>query len=197
VDAGNWITLAAALVAALSAFFAARSAGKARTAEGEAERLRRLEVRVADRKYDVYKPMLELLSQALDPQAAKAINHNELLATTGEFARWVSVFGSDEAVRAFRNFMQASYTSPPPNVALRLYADFQLAVRRDMGDPQTTVSALDLMGIRIRDIHTNNRSSYDAMVLPFADVCSNEGWQVPWLQAPPALPSTPTVSVET
>ncbi len=82
--------------------------------------------------------MIDLLGQVLVPGGAdKALeNEAEMIERLSEFASWISIFGSDDAVKSFHNFMQGAFHAAPAPITLRLYADFVLAARRDMGDPR-------------------------------------------------------------
>jgi len=178
-----WVPLAVSVVSAaaalIAAAIAARSAGRARGAEQETERLRRLDARVAERKYDVYKPMLELLRDMLDPKKAKDLDADETQASITDFSLWVGIFGSDDAVTAFRNFMQAAYHNAPHQIHLRLYAEFALASRRDMGDPDTAIDAVALLGIRIKDLHDTEDWERVA-TSELDDLFEEHGWKAPW-----------------
>jgi hypothetical protein len=65
-----WITVLVGAVpgaaAIVSAVMAGRAAQRARVAEAETARLRELEARLAGRKYDTYKPMVDLYREILD-----------------------------------------------------------------------------------------------------------------------------------
>jgi hypothetical protein len=54
-----WLQVASLVVTVALALSAARSARKAQAAEHEAARLRALEERVAERKYDLYQPLVK------------------------------------------------------------------------------------------------------------------------------------------
>lgn len=170
-----------AVAAIVAAIIAARSASKAKRAELEADRLRRLEERVAEQKYSVYKPMLELIRDMLDKTRKGQVTPKETMRKIGDFATWVTIFGSDEAVLAFRNFMQASFHDAPTRVAIRLYSDFVLAARRDMGDPNTKLHGADALALRINDLYEKGFHVDDA--LPLEEVFRKYGWTAPWLKA--------------
>jgi hypothetical protein len=184
-----WLTILIALVPLAVALYTGTRAGRAeraaQRAESERERLRVLEQRVADKKREVYEPFLDMLRKLLDPRTRSEVEA-ELPETLGKFGAWVAVVGSDEAVTAFSRFMQSVYAKPiaPTPVLMRLYADLQLAARRDLGDEETKVSRLDLLGIRISDLHTGDPTLYRAMVLSFDDLCKEQDWAAPWKQVP-------------
>lgn len=189
-----WLTIAIvavpAIAAILAAIIAARSARRATAAQAEADRLRHLEERVAGQKYEMYRPMIDLLRDMLDPKQSKKVTTNQAGERMAQFATWVAIFGSDDAVIAYRNFMQASFHDAPPAVAIRLYGDFVIAVRRDMGDPKTGLSATDVMAIRINDIYESEMVTDTTIPLP--EVFAKYGWAAPWLQPQTGLTGSTT-----
>lgn len=169
-----------AIAAFIAALLAARSAKRAHDAQASADHLQRLERRVADHKREIYKPMIEMMAKMLD-DPGKTPPASEFKKRFGEFARWITVVGSDDAVLAFRNLMQASYNNAPTDIYMRLFAEFQLAARRDLGDEQTALTAIDLMGMRVNDLYGEPRSSlYRALTLPIDEVAAEHGWKIPW-----------------
>jgi hypothetical protein len=119
--------------------------------------------------------MIDLLREMMD---RRQIEEEDFRNRVSEFSTWIIIFGSDEAVRAFHDFMQASYHSPPPVILMKLYADFVIAARRDMGYPETEVNQKHFLGMRISDI-------YDADLLKdvhksLSDLCREIGWVPPW-----------------
>lgn len=179
----NWaVSLLVATIPAIAAIgaavLAARSARSSRQAELDAARIRNLEERLADRKYAVYEPMIEMLGQVLGPNstAGSPIDSSKI----SSFATWIGIFGSDEALRAFRNFMQGAFASAPGPIAMRLYAEFLLAARRDMGDRDSSVTANEVLGLRIKDLYDSPTGR--SALMPFDELCREEGWLPPWLQ---------------
>lgn len=178
----SWkITLAVAVIPAIAAIvaavIAARSARLAKNSEMEAQRLRELESRISEKKYDTYKPMINTLKDMLD---RREVDEETFRSRVSEFATWVAIFGSDEAVESFHNFMQASFNAPtPPIILMRLYADFVLSARRDMGYPDTSSTRKQILGSRITDVHTHPLFAH--IDKPFADLCRDVEWSPPWL----------------
>ncbi|MFJ4090007.1 hypothetical protein ACIPYS_00340 [Kitasatospora sp. NPDC089913] len=166
-----------AIAAVIAALVAARSARLAKKSEISAQYARDLEARISEKKYEVYKPMINLIRDMLD---RRQITEEDSRSKISDFATWVIIFGSDEAVRAFHHFMQAAYHSAPPKILMKLYADFVLAARRDMGYPETDVRQTDFLGMRITDIYENDllRGVDD----PLADLCREAQWSPPWRQ---------------
>lgn len=191
----TWVLLVVAGITATASIAAAVVAGvfarRARVAEAEAAHLRSLEERLASTKADVYRPMIDMLRKATHPlPGEKQPDGKEIMIKTAEFANWVSIYGSDEAVRAFHRFMQAFYSSAPGLVSVRLHSEFVLAARRDLGYPDTDLTALDLLGLRINDVY-KGQSSYDIGALPFLDLCRKYDWEPPWLRDRADMPPEP------
>jgi hypothetical protein len=74
--------------------------------------------------------------------------------------------------------MQAAFKSAPAEVTIRCYAELILAARKDMGLPMTNVTLLDLMGMRITDIHDSKYK--EVFTLPEREVYRRAGWEPPW-----------------
>jgi hypothetical protein len=101
-------------------------------------------------------------------------------AQLADFSIWITIYGSDGAIIAFHNFRQAVFHSPlPPLVATRLFADFLLEARRNIGRSGTDVTRAQMMGMRIADL-------YEVDVL-----CRREGWTSPWLATGGVLAEVP------
>lgn len=182
-----------AIAAITAAVLAGRFAKRARVVEIEAQRLRDLEARLADKKYDVYRPMMEMLGAVFVTQGEKAPEKEVSVEKLSEFAQWISIYGSDEAVRSYRNFMQSAFHSPPPEIYLRIYADFVIAARRDMGLPSTDLTAIEILGMRLTDLYASPKF-YDIASRPFEEVCAQYDWQPPWLTTPDTMSERSQVS---
>jgi hypothetical protein len=70
-------------------------------------------------------------------------------------------------------------TTHRPN-SLRVYADFVVAARRDMGLSATELTAVEILGMRLTDLYTSAKF-YDIAHQPFEELCAQYGWQPPWL----------------
>jgi hypothetical protein len=114
------IALIGAAASVVAAIVAARYAKSTQRNDAEAQRTRELESRISERKYEVYKPMTELVGDMLDStkSAGMADRTAEILTKFADFSTWVRVYGSDEAIAAFHNLKQATFHLPlPPLVA--------------------------------------------------------------------------------
>lgn len=175
-----WVTLVVVLIPFLgtvvAAVIASRSASSARESEAEVERLRRLELRVAEERLNVYRPMLDTYGRALGGATDELTER--LQDIFPGFATWISIYGSDDAVLAFNRLMQCAYHDAPSAVIVRAYADFVLAARRDLGDGDTTTTAVDVMGIRLNDLYQGQL--IDDLRDDFEAVASRHGWTPPW-----------------
>lgn len=179
------VALIGAALAALAARSARQAETKAEVLRGQAQRLRDLEARNAEKKHDTYEPMIDLLSQMLDKENAKRLtaDNKVLRDRMTRFDAWVAIYGSDDAVRAWHNFRQGAFHSAPPMIFMRLYSDFVVAARMDMGSPNSDLSPEELLGIRITDIYTNDQNDLRAaLTLKWTEIEGRFGWEVPWLR---------------
>ena len=185
VEISDWlvplgVAAVPAIASIVAAVLSARSARKSRLAEMDAARINELENRLSERKYDLYRPMIDLLRKMMDTsKTGTTINQKQMQRDLSEFGAWINIFGSDEAIRAFHNFMQGAYHSAPPQVLMRLYADFILAARRDMGYQNTATTAQEILGIRINDIYESPEMQAVAS-MTFMDLCAHHNWPIPW-----------------
>lgn len=183
-DPSVWIAIVVAIIAMLGTIIAATvaavSAKSNKRSELQAQRIGELENRISERKYEIYKPMVELLGDIVNANQKKILpDGDEVAKRLHEFSVWIGIYGSDEAVIAFRNFMQAAFNDVPPLIATRLYAELVLAARRDIGRSDTRTSAVDIIGMKISDLYTN-ADYHRIMTLPFNEVCERYGWTSPW-----------------
>jgi hypothetical protein len=184
MKSSEWIVLAVGLLASLAsivgALLAANSARSARTTEQEATRLQFLEQRLSQRKNEVYQEQIDLLGRMLGTEDQRAgLDDVDTMQKFQTFSAWIGIVGSDAAVRAWSHLMQSTFHAAPPVVMLRLYADFQLAARRDLGDPDTSLTAVELMAVRIKDLYDDS-DFFMAMSLPISEVCALNDWEIPW-----------------
>ena len=145
--------IAAVVAAVVTAVIGANSTRKTGTIDAQSQQLRDLENRNATRKYEIYKPILDLYSMLLSPHGSEAKrwkeNHKDvdIEKTLDDFAKWVIIYGSDDVVLKFHNFSETlnSLHGREKDIWVflpllyRLYAEFIIAVRRDMGYPDTKI----------------------------------------------------------
>ncbi|HEX4092735.1 MAG TPA: hypothetical protein VHZ33_28795 [Trebonia sp.] len=202
-DPAAWIAIAAAVVATLGTIVAsavaAISARSDKKSELQAQRISELEDRISERKYEIYKPLIEMLGEVVNSDPNKALmDSSEVMKRLHEFFIWVSIYGSDESVIAFRNFHQAASNGVPPEIATRLYAELVLAARRDIARSDSRIGAVEIMAMKVNDLYSSP-DYYKIMALPFDEVCKIYGWTPPWSSSnvyrlkhekPGRLPST-------
>lgn len=197
-----WISSAIAAVPVIagisSAVIASRSARSVKRTEAEAQRMRDLENRISERKLETYQPVIEALGDLFDPAKMASFSDNSahFEVTMKKFMTWVAIYGSDDAVEAYRNIMQASFHDAPPFILARLVAEFIVTARKDIGRPDTNIKPIHVMGIRISDIYSE-REYFEAMTLPFQQVCKKYEWKIPWdtKKQPRVMPSPPQVQI--
>lgn len=174
------VAVLSAAGAIAAAALAARSASRTKTAEIEAARVLQPERRRAE----IFESLVEALFSVWELTAAgKAGDAKAFEKTSGaairRFMHWVQIYGSDEAVTACLQFMQAIYHAPPPNVLMRLLADLVVVARRELGWPDTQIGPLEVMGMRITDVYTD-AEIYADLTEPVARVFRRHNWIPPW-----------------
>ena len=180
----EFVPLAIALVAAVGSVVAAVTAGRyanrAQTSQAQEARIRDLEECLSKSREEVYTPMLELLREVLDSSKTgkDPMVDPKSQETFSRFGSWVQIYGSDEAIRVVHKFMQSAYAGAPSQVLMRYYAELTLAVRRDLGDPDTEVDLVTLLGIRINGIHKSDL--VETMDMEESGLLAKHGWAPPW-----------------
>ncbi|KDP89659.1 hypothetical protein W824_15935 [Clavibacter cf. michiganensis LMG 26808] len=96
-----------------------------------------------------------------------------------DFQTFVTIWGSDDVVDKFFRYRTAAPTSPPTAVIMRLMADFLLAVRRDIAWPDTSITGLHVIGMRINDLAEHPEMSA-ALSVPIKSLFESEGWTPPF-----------------
>lgn len=188
----NWapIVIAAvpATIALISAGLAARSAKKTKRFEVQAQYVRDLENRIAEKKFETYQPMIDTLYDMLDPEKVKGANMSNVLETFNRFDAWIAIYGSDEVVAAWHRFRQAAFHDAPALVFVRLYADVIMAARRDLGAPNTRVARMEIVGNRLNDLYvdTGDLDIKTILSLDWPEISNRTGWAVPWDESPTA-----------
>lgn len=183
-DPAAWIAIVVAVIAVIgsviAAVVAARSTNASKQSEIQAQRIIELENRISDRKYDLYKPMIEMLGNVMDTSPAKvAMEQDEIIKRLHEFFVWASIYGSDDTIIAFSRMQQAASNEAPVEISVRLYAELILAARRDIGRSDTQIGPVQIVGMKVNDLYTNGEY-YDAMTLPFDKLCEKYHWTPPW-----------------
>jgi hypothetical protein len=180
----------------IAAWLATRSARAARQGELEAGRLRDLENRISERKYELYKPMLDYIGHLFSQQNEESRNavadQDAVNKVFLDFSRWIVIYGSDEALAAYHNLMQSLNYAAPPLVLNRLMTDFLLAARRDIGNSGSKARQAELFTVafRINDFYSQGDLAGEIMELPLKKALKKAGWSPPWSSmkaGPPAV----------
>lgn len=192
MTAGEWTAIVVAILAAAASIaatvIAARTQRSVSLALAEAERLRAMEARNDERKYVVYKLMVDHLhfillnnDVELPPDELERVRRMGI-----DFGTWLSVFGSDDALQAYHNWCQCfvfqpaySYPPPPWPVVYRLMADLLLVARHDIGRPDGAVARRELLGLRLTNMYVE-ADVLAALALPLDEVFQRNNWQPPW-----------------
>ena len=170
----------------VAAWLATRSARAARQGELEAARIRDMENRISERKYEVYKPMLDYIGHIFSQQSEESKQAIADQAAVNkiyvDFSRWLAIYGSDEALTAYHNLMQGMSYGAPLLVLNRLITDFLLAARRDIGNSGSRTSETELFTVafRLNDFYSQEDLARQIMRLPLKKALKKAGWSPPW-----------------
>ncbi|MBU2665370.1 hypothetical protein KOI35_17835 [Actinoplanes bogorensis] len=184
-----WQPLAVALMSAVAAISAAIFAGivalKIKGREIDAQHIRDLESRLSEKKVEMYKPAVELFAKMMDADWAQELiddktKQREAQRIRRDFATWLTMYGSADALIAYRNFHQAGANNVPPFIRLRLYAELLLAIRQDIGGRDDNATAIDILALTLDDIFSD-RDVLSTVTDDFQVVCQREDWNPPWL----------------
>jgi hypothetical protein len=176
-----------AVGAVTAAGFAAREARRSKAAELQATQILELERRLSEARQKVFEPMVEAIGRfwehiasgkPLDEATTKAIVLDDIF----RFAHWVQIYGSDEAVRATVQFMQALWVKAPANILVRFQGELIIAARRELGYRDTEIEPIDSFALRFNDAYTDQAWRAD-MTDPLEVVFERHDWTPPWLPA--------------
>jgi hypothetical protein len=171
-----------AAIAAVASVFAAVIAGvfarSVRRLESQLQRRENIHERNIERKQEMYAPVIELIQHMFvtDDQPTE-----EQLEKKRHFDLWSKVYCPDDVLAAYSRFsMIGNGEYPPGEVQVRLYADLLLAIRKDLGDPYSNLTRLELMG--------NTTGLYEDkyfLTEPNLDrVCKRYNYTPPWKNKP-------------
>jgi hypothetical protein len=175
-----WIPVVVAVVSALIAgWFAART----KRSEHRYQRLLELERQSAATKTDVFQPLVEGIGEMWERTSKGNLTpdwfEQHLLPRFASFMTWAPIYGADDTIWAYHRYQQGVYADAPINVSMRHMLDLVLALRRELGHPDTKVNALDLMGFRVTDIYEGGVGQPWAR-LPLKELYETENWTPPW-----------------
>jgi hypothetical protein len=175
-----WIPVLVAVVSALLAGWFARSTKRS---ELRSQRLLELERQSAATKAEVFQPVVEVIGEMWERTSKGDIPQTwfeeTMLPRFASFMTWAPIYGADETIWAFHRYQQGVYADAPTFVSLRHLLELVLALRRELGHPDTKVNALDLMGFRVKDIYENGAGQPWAR-LPLNKFYESEQWTPPW-----------------
>lgn len=108
----------------------------------EKERRLQIEKQLSDRKYDVYIKLLTVFFDILK-QVKKGQNTNatKLIDKMMDIKKELLIFGNDSVLFAF--FKWEKYSQTKSN--LKSLAELIIEVRKDMGNPKTTITTKDFL----------------------------------------------------
>lgn len=176
----TWIPVVVAVVSALLAgWFASRT----KRSELRSQRLLELERQSAATKAEVFQRLIEGIGEMWERTSKGTVSaewtEQHLMPRFTNFMTWAPIYGSDEKIWAYHRYAQGVFAEAPVNVSLRHTLDFVIALRRELGHPDTKVTPLDLMGFRINDMYENGLGQPWAR-LGLNELYELENWTPPW-----------------
>lgn len=176
------LSLIAPIAAIVAAVIAGLFAYRANQATIAHQRIVELEKRLATSRLDAYKPLMEAIAKYFTkdklPAQVERRRNEQLLEALQDAALWIPVYGSDDTVKVFQRMMQVAFSGAPPPIMMRVYGEFMLSIRRDLGDAGTAVTLVDLLGIRINDIYSGGLAA--DLRLSDAEYYRKHDWTPPW-----------------
>lgn len=190
MDTALVIAIIASIASVVAAAIAAFSAISTRREESRQARLQALEERLAHRRSDVYQPMIEAMGDMLIASRKEGVLER-LEPIMADFMNLAPIWASDDLMRAFFRWRMGAGTLANPTpllITMRLTGDLLLAFRRDIAGTDTTMTPLEVFGMRLNDLSTRH-DVVEALTMPWDDLVQREGWQEPWaafgIQTPP------------
>ncbi|MFD8768165.1 hypothetical protein [Microbacterium oxydans] len=133
---------------------------------------------MAEKKYELYLPFLKTLGDMLTPSRSAA-GQSQLEDALADFQTYVTTWGSDEVVEAFYRYRVSAASEPPAMVNFRLMSDFLLEVRRDIAWPDTKLTGLHVIGMRINDLADHPELAH-ALTVPLDQLFKEQEWTPPF-----------------
>ncbi|MEU6520519.1 hypothetical protein [Streptomyces sp. NPDC046978] len=177
--------MSAVVVAAVASIVAAIVAGMyalaVRRLDARLQRIDKAQERISERKFEIYEPVVDLLGRMFTSDHVPTRQEQQ---RKRYFDNWVGVYGAEGTVRAYSRLMQAvsHQPYPPGDIQVRLYTDFLLEIRDDIGAPDGRISRREILGAR--QVNLSDPTSLTDHDLDA--VCRRAGWTPPW---PPESPS--------
>ena len=130
--------------------------------QSRAEKLRRLEESLKDRRLKLYSdaldPFIKLFAGVRDVKATAQVMKDIQGYSYRKTIFDVTMFGSDEVVQAHNALWTHIYESETkgqqPREIMRLWAGLLLAVRRSVGNADTKLDEWDMLAAQIKDIES-------------------------------------------
>jgi hypothetical protein len=120
----------------------------------------KLQERLHDSKREWYEQYVDILADiAKDSKAATARDNKAWVDKLRAFSFRLPLIASDEVVRAHIRFINLQRILDRPDAALPAVADVLLAIRRDIGFPDTRIRPGHILGVIVNEL--------DAVQAPF------------------------------
>jgi len=127
------------------------------------EELRAIEEKLREERRNIYAQILDpYIHLFADIKKGKGPDEALKKATSYDYRKTafdLNLFGSDEVIRAFNNFMKHTYEAEgkenrDPGEMMRLWGKLLLEIRKSLGNKKTKLNELDMLRAMIKDMST-------------------------------------------
>ncbi len=109
----------------------------------EKERRREVEKQLSQKKYDAYIKLMDLYFVLFKSvKTNKPVDYNKVGLQLIDIKKELIIYASDDVYKSFNDFL-LSLTKGSKNI--RIFAELAISIRRDMGQPNTNVTAEDIL----------------------------------------------------
>ena len=147
----DWNTIISVL-AALTPFTLAISAGIAWLYKHEKERREAVERQLSEKKYTAYTKLLDIYFETMKAtmmgkKSDKLIEKKSIGQMT-DASKDIILYGSDDVVKTYLEWLDLARKEKP---ILRQFGQIVVSIRRDMGNQKTKITSDDVLGCFIKD----------------------------------------------
>lgn len=125
----------------------------------EKEKRISIQNQLSDKKYQVYTKIINLFFGVFeDTISTKKTSQSDIEAKMIEIVKELTIYGSDGALKQFSYWKRtAGSGKKSPTEGLKDFVDILIALRKDMGHPNTKINYDDVLGMMIIDYDKNKK----------------------------------------
>ena len=109
------------------------------------------------KKIPIYEELISVLMRFVFAQklGLEPMSESELMKFMAEFTEKITVWGSDDVIKAWRKFRLSAGGGSNPQSILFVYEDMLLAIRKDLGHKNSGFKKGTLLGLFVNDIDSS------------------------------------------